>query len=430
VLLLTGDAGRGWSLLGVAGCLLTASQQLLPALHRELALATIAAAIATTVGCCLVLAALWHPSMTPVVAGGCVLALLLAFASAWQLDREIVPVAELTLLTRVTIVVACLIAGTAALLGVQQTRIDVHDARSLLAEPAVANTLIRDRTLADAYGDVERISIRWHGDTPQLTSNTGFFDGERGALARRRVEAVLHEAAREPGNRPVLREIVLTKSWYGVAAHHAINEIRGAGAQWPASARAWIAEESGSNDWRSAYYGESQRIVISRRESINLLRFLREPPGDDLDDLEAYSFHVLRHEIEHGMSSSGGEPQWITEAAAEELTQWAGRDEEVMDAAGFTTDYRGEMYGGDYERWGRLLYTVLEACRMSPDVPAKFDDAARLLRDRGQLAQVQLADCIARERGVERDGLVALIRDAGSSERARDQLLARLDQVM
>ncbi len=428
IVLLVADAPMvGAATAGVGMLVAIVAQQLLPDLHRETALAVAAAVACCVAGSFLILSSSGHPRMTSVVAGGVVVAIGALLAVAWTSDRQLVPAAQLGGAFVAAALLASATGAAGALHVVGASRIDdVTSAASIVAHPDIGGMSLRGVSLEDAYDDVERVAIRWVGDEPRLTSPTGMFDEDRGALAKQRITAVLREAAEEPGGRPRVREIVFTTSWYGVASNHAVNVISNSGARWPEAARSRIKEETQQNDWVSRYFGDSQRIVISRTESENLLKDLFSPPGTKLDHAQAYSFHVLRHEIEHGMSSGGVEPKWIVEATAEVLTQWVGRERGVLAAASFEASVHERKYGGDYERWGRLLYTILESCHMSPDIPARFDDAARLLRDRKRPAQEQLADCLAEQRGIERAGLTQLITDAGSKQQAADALLERL----
>ena len=427
VLLVAGDPAVGAATAGAGMLLAIGAQYLLPDLHRETALSIAAASASCVAGCFLILSSSGHPRMTGEVAGAIVGALAALLAVAWTADRQLVPAAQLGGAFVAAAMLTAAIGGAAALHLVGSTRIpDVTSAEAIVAHPDIGSMSLRGVALRDAYDDVERVTVRWDGDEPRLRSPTGMFDDDQGALARQRITAMLREAAEEPGMRPRVREIVFTTSWYGVASNHAVNDVSSSGARWPEAARARIKAETKENDWVSRYFGSSQRIVISRTESENLLSDLFAPPGTKLDHAQAYSFHVLRHEIEHGMSSGGVEPQWIVEATAEVLTQWVGRERAVLAAASFEASVHERKYGGDYERWGRLLYTILEACHMSPDIPARFDDAARLLRDRNHTTQRLLADCLVEQRGIDRDGLEQLIADAGSSARAKDALLARI----
>lgn len=427
VLMVVGELEPGTYALGGGLLVALAAQYLLPDLQQETSLAVGSAVAAGVAGCFLLLSASGHPGMTIIVAGVVCATLAGLLATAQALDGHYLPVAQLSRSFVVATYVAAVVGGTGALFIAGQSRItDISSDEAIVTHPVIGDTSLRGVRLEDAYADAERITVYWNGNSPRVASTSGMFDKPGGAVARQRIIAVLREAAEEPGPRPAVREIVLTSSWYGVAANHAVNEISHSNARWPGAAREWIREETRQNDWISRYYPVTDRIVISRRESKHLLHDLHEPLGTVLDRKQSFSFHVLRHEIEHGMSSSGGEPQWIVEATAELLTQWAGREQDVLRAAAFGSVNRERMYGGDYERWGRLLHTLLDECDLSTEDPQRFEEAARLLRDPDRLAQYQLADCLAEEVGVERDGLEDLVADAGTSDQAYDELLDRI----
>jgi hypothetical protein len=392
VLLAAGHAslGSGVAVLGVL--VLLGAQYPARAVQREATLVVVSAAAAVSAGCFVLLSTANHPSMSSIVAGCVVVSLLVLVAIARSADGLIVPLAELSRSFVAGAFVLAAVGGAVALYVV-----DPRDSNGSFSAIAAVSGVPNEST----FDDVERVEVRWRGDTPLLESQQGLFEGAGGALARQRLVALLREVAEEPGPRPRVREIVLLTEAYGRETNYGVNFV-------------------------SHYYGSHQRIVISHHESANLLADLRSPPGTELDSDQAYSFHVLRHEIEHGMSVGSGEPRWITEASAELLTQWAGRDREVMDAAAFETSYRANVYGMGYEDWGLLLDRLLESCFLSPAVPGRFDEAARLLRDRDARSQDLIADCLVARGGVDRDGLVELIEDAGTDLGARQELLERL----
>jgi hypothetical protein len=429
VLLATRDMQLASIALGIGAALALAGWQLLPDLHREVAFTVATGVFAGVTASCFLLATMLHPAMTMVVGGVVAGSLFAIVALGRQLDGDILPPATLGSGVIWATVAACVVGGAASLVVVDRTRIDITNARAVLHHPVIAATPLRGVRLADAYRDAEVVRISWHGDDPRVTSPTGLFDGADGALAQRRIETILREAAREPGPRPRLRELVFPTSWYGVASHNAINKIRNAGplAQWPGSASDWIRAETKENDWRSEYYGEPRRIVMSRHQSEPLLDVLGAPPGEQLDYDQSIAIRIMRHEIEHGMSANGHEPQWIVEATAEVLPQWEGRQAEVYRAAGFESDYWRTEYQGAYEHWSRLLFTLLESCELRPDEPTSFDRAATLLHDPHHLVQDQLASCIATKQHIDRGGLSSLIARAGSSKGAERELLARLE---